>query len=388
MFKIGNDYVKSDIYRILNVPKESQRGAWDTGYRKYGDNIYIFANIGVAGRTGHDYDNHWEGEDFVWYGRTTSNIHQPLIKEILAPRSNVHIFTRQDDRDPFTYQGTGKIRRFFDTTPVKIIWKLNTSGIINPETAWQILLSNARHFLETREVYHSPRNGNEYKIIKVGPRGIVIRRLSIGSKSEETLTYNNFKTAFNKISADSNSIPISKLSKPVAFETTIVQLLPMLDWDDNSENIIIAEDEAYYETRGANFSEAKNDTDVKLLTRQLRIRRGQNKLRENLFLLYQGRCCITRFNIKEILHACHILPHSETGDNSSLNAILLRSDIHDLFDANLIGVNPSTMKVKVKKSLFVTEYSQLEGVEILERKDRKTPSIDALTHRWNIFRRS
>lgn len=45
MFKVGNTHSKNNIYRILNVPSELQKGAWDTGYRKYEDAFYVFANI-------------------------------------------------------------------------------------------------------------------------------------------------------------------------------------------------------------------------------------------------------------------------------------------------------------------------------------------------------
>src|SRR5690242_11188901 len=99
MFKVGNSYTKHDIYKILNVPVERQKGAWDTGYRKYEDGFYIFANIGVAGRTGHDYDNHWEEESLVWYAKTGTTIHQPIIQELLSNITTVNIFTRTYDRD-------------------------------------------------------------------------------------------------------------------------------------------------------------------------------------------------------------------------------------------------------------------------------------------------
>jgi hypothetical protein len=64
-FKENAEYSKKDIYNLLDVPLEKQRGAWDTGYREYGGDIFIFANVGVPGRTGHDYDNHWKQQDFI-----------------------------------------------------------------------------------------------------------------------------------------------------------------------------------------------------------------------------------------------------------------------------------------------------------------------------------
>src|SRR3977135_2559795 len=104
MFQPNHPYFKKDIYDILKVPKVEQRGAWDTGYRKYNEAIYIFANIGVAGRSGHDYDNHWQNSELVWYAKNKAKIHQPIIQEMLDPNTRVHIFVREDNRDAFIYK--------------------------------------------------------------------------------------------------------------------------------------------------------------------------------------------------------------------------------------------------------------------------------------------
>ena len=123
MFIINHLYTKKDIYQILNVPVEFQRGNWDTGYQKYNNSIYIFCNIGVAGRTGHDYDNHWEGNDLVWYGKTNTRIAQPFILDIINNAYPVYIFSREEDRSPFTFQGIATVKEFEDVTPVKITWQ-------------------------------------------------------------------------------------------------------------------------------------------------------------------------------------------------------------------------------------------------------------------------
>lgn len=143
MFKVGNSYSKHDIYRLLNVPIERQKGAWDTGYRKYNNSFYVFANIDTAGRTGHDYDNHWEGENLVWLAKTGTTIHQPIIQELLSNRPTINIFTRTSDRDPFTYQGVAKMLSYEDITPVKITWKLNNPYLVNIKAAWETLVKNS-----------------------------------------------------------------------------------------------------------------------------------------------------------------------------------------------------------------------------------------------------
>ncbi|MEP4094588.1 DUF3427 domain-containing protein [Reichenbachiella sp.] len=128
MFTIDAKYSKNDIYKILNVPKEKRKGAWDTGYREFEGDIYIFANIGIAGRTGHDYTNFWDGDLFYWQAKERSKVNQPLIQNILNPNREgvIHVFTRTENTEPFTYEGIGSVNRYKDTQPVRIVWKFTT----------------------------------------------------------------------------------------------------------------------------------------------------------------------------------------------------------------------------------------------------------------------
>lgn len=124
IFRIGQSYSKKEIYTLLKVPKEKQKGAWDTGYREYEGDIYIFINVGTCGRTGHTYQNYWDGEMLHWEAKRNTNLKQSLIKKISesqTARCN-HIFTRNNNRDLFQYRGNGKVHSVFDTVPVKIIW--------------------------------------------------------------------------------------------------------------------------------------------------------------------------------------------------------------------------------------------------------------------------
>ncbi|MEX6691014.1 hypothetical protein QTN47_26130 [Danxiaibacter flavus] len=131
MFVKGQFYTKHDIYKVLNVPSEKQRGAWDKGYRSYEGNIFIFSNIGIPGRTGHDYNNYWEGELFIWEATHQSHINQPQIRRMINPPlgQKIFLFTRTDDRSPFTFEGNIIAKEYFDTTPVKIVWKIDPNDI-------------------------------------------------------------------------------------------------------------------------------------------------------------------------------------------------------------------------------------------------------------------
>jgi len=124
IFTVGTTYSRKDIQELLDVPEERQNGAWFTGYHFYNNNWFIFSTIGTAGRTGHDYDDHFEGSDFVWYGKTGSKLSHPSIQSLINPNGFIHLFVRNNDRKPFTYYGTVKLKAFFNETPVKIIWEI------------------------------------------------------------------------------------------------------------------------------------------------------------------------------------------------------------------------------------------------------------------------
>lgn len=389
MFIAGNSYTKKDIYEVLKVPTERRRGAWDTGYTKFNDDIFIFINIGIPGRTGHDYNNHWVGSDLVWYGKNKSNINQPLIQQMLNANTNVYIFTREDDRYPFMYQGKGKAKECEPTSPVKIVWEFKKKKLIDSREAWRTLLQNAKNAYRGQVIYVSPKQFHEYKITKVTADYVRIKRISTKTQTEQDLTYSIFEGAISRMNKQHGFLTRKELYSVVLIESAIVWLLPMLDYDDSFKYVMFEEitnRRVQDKPLVRNLTEAKNDSEFRTITKDLRIRRGQNKLRENLFYLYEEKCCITKTGVKEILHACHIKPHSISGDNSTTNALLLRADMHDLFDSNLIGINPNSLKVVTSGALYNSEYVKFNGMILSRRIDGKSPNINALKERWDIFR--
>ena len=88
----------------------------------------------------------------------------------------------------------------------------------------------------------------------------------------------------------------------------------------------------------------------------------QQAFRSALLAAYEGRCCVTGLAISEALEAAHILPH--TGDarfDVVENGLLLRRDLHTLFDAFLWSINPETSKVVLAKPLINSAYREFEG---------------------------
>jgi putative restriction endonuclease len=108
-------------------------------------------------------------------------------------------------------------------------------------------------------------------------------------------------------------------------------------------------------------------------------RRGQRAFREALMRAYGGRCAITGCSIGDILEAAHIYPYRGGATNHVTNGLLLRSDLHTLFDCGLIAIDEAEFKVLIAKELGGSEYERYRG-RLLRLPDNPSfrPSGDAL----------
>jgi putative restriction endonuclease len=76
--------------------------------------------------------------------------------------------------------------------------------------------------------------------------------------------------------------------------------------------------------------------DPRLAPRRL----GQTSFQAVLMETYRGRCAITGAKIRPILQAAHIVPLPKGGEHRTDNGLLLRSDVHTLYDRGYLGVDP------------------------------------------------
>ncbi|BDI18989.1 hypothetical protein ANSO36C_47910 [Nostoc cf. commune SO-36] len=111
-------------------------------------------------------------------------------------------------------------------------------------------------------------------------------------------------------------------------------------------------------------TEARQKIAVSIVRRQ-----GQSQFRQSLLKAYSCKCAITNFDAEAALEAAHIIPYIETENNHPSNGLLLRADLHTLFDLNLIVIDPKTMKVHISPLLKETEYKTIDGKEIRVPKD-------------------
>jgi 5-methylcytosine-specific restriction protein A len=126
--KVGRTYSRNELFQHLGISPIPNGGDWFTGYTRHDDEWFIFANVGIAGRTGHDHVNQWIGIDLQWNAKPNTRIGQPSITAMTANSAIVHIFTREDDRDPFVYEGLAVPRGIEDRKPVRVLWAFPHRG--------------------------------------------------------------------------------------------------------------------------------------------------------------------------------------------------------------------------------------------------------------------
>ncbi len=123
----------------------------------------------------------------------------------------------------------------------------------------------------------------------------------------------------------------------------------------------------------------------RLIERQIRERRGQQQFREALCKRYGSRCLVTGCEVLAVLEAAHIKPYRGEEDNHPGNGLLLRADIHTLFDLNLIGIEPEQLRLELHPDLAEDEvYVKLAGKALRCTRDRR-PSADSLKRRYEEF---
>ncbi|MEX2247978.1 MAG: HNH endonuclease [Dehalococcoidia bacterium] len=122
-------------------------------------------------------------------------------------------------------------------------------------------------------------------------------------------------------------------------------------------------------------------------------REGQGAFRVRLLDAYQRRCAVTGERSLPVLDAAHIQPYRGPVSNHLQNGLVLRADIHRLFDAGYVTVTPE-LRFEVSRRLkddFENgrDYYALGGrpLVVLPHQATTRPSREALEwHASNVFR--
>jgi putative restriction endonuclease len=115
----------------------------------------------------------------------------------------------------------------------------------------------------------------------------------------------------------------------------------------------------------------------------VRQRIGQGTFRTLVTETYQRRCAVTREKILPVLQAAHIRPVMAGGRHRVENGLLLRSDVHTLFDRGYLTVTPA-YELKVSRQLRDDfdngeYYYRMDGSEIwIPDRTEDRPGLDFL----------
>jgi putative restriction endonuclease len=121
-------------------------------------------------------------------------------------------------------------------------------------------------------------------------------------------------------------------------------------------------------------------------------RLGQGSFRIMVTDAYQRRCAVTRERTLPALEAAHIKPYTDSGPHDVRNGVLLRSDIHKLFDTGYVTIS-SDYHFEVSQRIKAEfengrDYYALHG-KVIQLPNRKSywPDINYVSwHNENIFR--
>jgi putative restriction endonuclease len=122
-------------------------------------------------------------------------------------------------------------------------------------------------------------------------------------------------------------------------------------------------------------------------------RLGQGLFRILVTDFYDRRCAITGERTLPVLDAAHIKPYKMAQQHEVSNGLLLRSDLHRLFDGGYLTIDPKDRKIVVSKRIKEEfdngrEYYKLEGRVLREPSvPWARPSAENLEfHAYTLFK--
>ncbi len=124
---------------------------------------------------------------------------------------------------------------------------------------------------------------------------------------------------------------------------------------------------------------------------EIRPRLGQGSFRVVVTDAYERRCAITGERVLPVLEAAHVRPYVAGGAHSVDNGLLLRSDIHTLFDRGYLTITPDhhiEVSTRIRDEFHNgREYYALHGREIREpgRTDQVLSEQNIQWHNEQIY---
>lgn len=271
------------------------------------------------------------------------------------------------------------------------------------------LWARANNAKESNEVWESPDTRKEYYVESIDEECIRIHRDGTKRKNSVTeMKREDVRIALTRLGTKGQLSRQHKLVQPYAFGTTLAHFLPKYVCLEGTEliarfELTAPEPEIHSDSENnrstsqhtklplpaldEQYFEAVNDEDAReRILREVVQRRGQNLFRMELLKLHSGRCVVTGCTTTDVLEAAHIRPYNGDHTNVVTNGLLLRSDIHTLFDLNLLGINPDSLAINLSSRLKGEDYEHLRERKLMLPKSCNLDLIRReLRTRWAEF---
>jgi hypothetical protein len=274
-----------------------------------------------------------------------------------------HVYTRDDLRDLFSITDLSINNGIFKPSVFDSVWLFITEQKTADRTQYKDMLVS-----DVLNMEGQTQGGTDHLLEEHVERGLELILFYRKKKYEHPGAGFTYKGRFLYQSQSG--------SQPTSF--TLIRA--------NSPTLTSPFIEAELQTAGEFDPQNIVDARTKVLATIVR-RRGQSKFRSTLLRAYNHRCAVTGCEIEALLEAAHIVPYRGADTNVVNNGLLLRADIHTLFDLGLCWVDPITLVIKLAAGLEGSEYEVFRDQPIRLPADVfDRPSAEALKSHLNTIK--
>lgn len=97
--------------------------------------------------------------------------------------------------------------------------------------------------------------------------------------------------------------------------------------------------------------------------RLVRARRGQTQFRAQLVQKFGAKCAFTGPCYLAALDAAHLYSYADVGEHKAGGGLLMRSDVHRLYDRGLMAITPKK-RVAMHEDLLSSQYAKLQNQKL------------------------
>ena len=162
--------------------------------------------------------------------------------------------------------------------------------------------------------------------------------------------------------------------------------MPNIQWRNADETDFVDADAEWEEsisiTKLEDFDPVSIEDGRRRIAKMVTLRQGQPAFRNALMDAYERRCAITGCTIDAVLEAAHISPYRGIKTNHVTNGLLLRADIHTMFDCGLIKVHGD---YRITADDHIREVYDLPEKITLPKSRACRPNSEALEQKANGY---